>query len=66
MKHWKVDEWGNLNLNGGEGRIIELMPQSSGVGISEMCDGAFGHDYTKAEALEMVEELKQWIENEVE
>ena len=65
MKHWRSDRSGHLILLGGEERIIDVVEANGRVIFGECCDEVYWDDYTKAEALELIEELKQWIEKEV-
>jgi hypothetical protein len=68
MKHWieqKVNRgYGNdygIVLKHGDERIISAQKTDKGIILTEECDFNFGVDLTKKEALELVEELKNWI-----
>ncbi len=67
MKYWKKYGSGTtVNLKGGDGSILDVTKITNGIRFTECCDEHFYADYTKQEALELIEELKQWIEKEVE
>jgi hypothetical protein len=53
-----------LILKGGGRRILSVAKTEEGVEFMEMCDHWFSEVYTKEEALQVIEELKEWINKE--
>jgi len=77
MKHWigckwtGYDESGNPNPRSNDkitltqsDRIVTVgMDEDGDFFIEEACDGWFVESYTKEEMLELVDELKTWVES---
>jgi hypothetical protein len=77
MKHWIGFEWTGLDENGKPNprsndkivltqsdRIVTVGIDDDGdFFIDEACDGWFGASYTKEEMLELIDELKTWVES---
>jgi len=73
MKHWKEGrpirqntEQGRegLILKGADERILSVAKTDEGFTFLEECDAYFEHEYTKDEALELIDELRNWIEKQ--
>jgi hypothetical protein len=77
MKHWIGYEWTGLDINGNPNprsndkivltqsdRVVTIGIDNDGdFFIDEACDGWFGASYTKDEMLELIDELKTWVES---
>jgi hypothetical protein len=68
------DESGNPNPRSNDKIVLKGQPQSDRIVtvgmdedgdffIEEACDGWFGASYTKEEMLDLVDELKTWVES---
>lgn len=53
----------NIVLNKGENRILSVTKSEDGIQFMEECDRYYRHTYTKAEALELINELLDWVES---
>ncbi|MFO0447617.1 MAG: hypothetical protein ACK52I_02815 [Pseudomonadota bacterium] len=68
MKHWIEgrSEHGygekGIILKGGDERILSVCKTREGIQFMEECDGIFNHTFTKEEALDMLDELRKWID----
>ena len=66
MKHWingKSENGYGLKgvlLKSGE-RILSVVKTDNGIRFMEECDGHYERTYTTEEALELLDELKEWI-----
>ena len=63
MKYWwfsKRDK-DKIYLDADDQRILSIEKTFKGFYFQEECDGYFGEEYTKEEALGLIEELKKWI-----
>lgn len=69
MEYWNKQRVENgygemgIVLKGGNGRILSALKTDKGICFMEECDGCFSQTFTKDQALALIEELKQWIEN---
>ena len=63
MKYWErpLDFVAEITLKGGDRGILSVEKEDGKFKFSEQCDYHFSETYTKEEALELVEELKEWI-----
>ena len=67
MKHWveRKAEYGygekSIVIREGNERILSVSKDEKGITFMEECDAWFSHIYTNEEALELIEELKDWI-----
>lgn len=66
MKHWEVakleQRYGKrITLKGCNERILSVTKTDEGMEFMEECDGWFSHTYTKEEVIELLDELKDWI-----
>jgi hypothetical protein len=50
-----------ITIKGGENRILSVSKWDNKVSFCEECDGYYRETFTKEEALQLVEELKEWI-----
>ncbi len=48
-------------LKGDDARVLSVEKQGKIFRFMEECDGYFFEDFTKEEALEVVDELRKWI-----
>ena len=51
-------------LKGGDERILSVVKTEKGIQFMEECDGWFSETYSKEDALELINELKNWVLNE--
>ncbi len=67
MKHWKEERTWSSHITDDAivlkrcERVISVSKDGDCINFAEECDGAFGETYTKDEAIELVEELIEWI-----
>jgi hypothetical protein len=69
MKHWTkgrepVGEGNKGIILKQNHQVVSVYKIDGKISITEECDGWYEAEYTKEEALELIEELKQWIEDE--
>lgn len=64
LKYWYDKMVGHgVKLNGGSGRILIVWKKEDGFKFEENNNSHFSETYTKEQALEVLDELKWWIEN---
>ncbi len=67
MKHWIEGKSENgygekgILIKGGDEHILSVVKNEEGIRFMEECDGYFSETYTKEEALELINELREWI-----
>ena len=66
MKHWEKPYWAMdeirlLDNQGESAGVLTVEKTSEGFRFAEDCDQYFDIECTKEEALELIEELKEWI-----
>lgn len=67
MKYWKEGKSENgygpkgLILKGEDERVLSIVRSGDTFTFREECDGVFSENFSKNQALEMVEELRQFI-----
>lgn len=50
-------------LNGGDKKILSVVKNEKSIQFMEECDGHFYQIYTKEDALKVIDELREWINN---
>lgn len=69
MKYWfegKSEEGRGdkgIIMKRGSGQLVSVVKNEEGIQFMEECDGHFSADYSREEALELINELKEWVEN---
>lgn len=52
---------GGILLKGIDERILSVVKTEKGIQFMEECDGYYSETYSKADALKVVDELREWI-----
>lgn len=69
MKYWIEGRSENghgkkgILIIGGELRLLSVVKTKEGIQFMEECDGYFSETYTKEDALKLIDELQEWINN---